>query len=470
MQNTPKMPAHRDHDGNSPEFCLRVVESPDDRAVGMDLVVPEGILVMGRHEGTGAPEIVDNGWLRLADLRMSRRHLELRTGTVPGTLLLRDQGSKNGTWVNGQRVQRCTLSPQDVLRAGDTLFVQCAAVTPIEARYGGFGGLAGVSGAMVAARSALALAVDDLAPLLVVGEKGAGCEFAALQLHTRNRRKGRFVTVRVAEIPHALQKAELLGALAGAVPDIDTDRSGLIAAARRGTLFLDEVGLLNPETRVALARVLDSGFAAPVGGGRPVKVDIRLVAATARPLDSVEWDEPEWDELMALLGARTLRLPPLRERCEDILHLWNEFVEGERLERRADAATCEALLAYPWPGNVGELKRAADQAVLRMEETGQSSAKVLPLKVFSHYREARELSAAAAKAAPSTAPAGLGAERLYKLKDADKLPPGAPNRNQLFQVLKANKGDLEAVAQHFGTEWPEVFHWVEHYSIDMSEL
>ncbi|MEZ4301793.1 MAG: sigma 54-interacting transcriptional regulator [Polyangiaceae bacterium] len=241
-------------------------------------------------------------------------------------------------------------------------------------------GMVGHSAQISAVRSAIASIADLEVPVLIRGETGTGKELVARAVHERSpRRSGPFVSVNLGAIPRELAAAELFGAQKGAFTGATRDRPGLFEAARGGTLFLDEVGEAPPEVQVMLLRVLESGEMSPVGGYSPVQADVRLIAATDANLEELIREGRFRGPLLHRLSGYGLRLPPLRERREDIGLLFYHFAreelsalgEADRLspaDPYADswmpARLATLLLRHAWPGNIRELRNLTRQIVI----------------------------------------------------------------------------------------------------------
>jgi two-component system response regulator AtoC len=218
--------------------------------------------------------------------------------------------------------------------------------------------------------------VDRLAPVhttvLITGESGTGKELIARALHERSPRAALpFVAVNCGAIPAGLIESELFGHAKGAFTDARTAKRGLFSEADGGTLFLDEVGELPLPAQVKLLRVLQEGEIRPVGESRAEKVDVRVIAATLRDLGKLVEKGEFREDLYYRLNVVNLRMPPLRERREDIPLLARSFISRfNRLLNRDPpveglSPEAEALMAaYAWPGNVRELENAMERAVL----------------------------------------------------------------------------------------------------------
>ncbi len=214
---------------------------------------------------------------------------------------------------------------------------------------------------------------DSDVPVVVEGESGTGKELIARALHfSGSRAKGPFVVVNCGAIPETLLESELFGHVKGAFTGADRDRRGLIASAHGGTLFLDEVSEMSPRMQVELLRVLQDRRVRPVGGEREEKVDVRIVAASNRALKELVADGRFREDLYYRLSVVTLRIPPLRERLDDIpalaTHFLAEFArEQSTPRRRLSREALAKLLRAPWPGNVRQLRHTLESAAVLCE-------------------------------------------------------------------------------------------------------
>jgi DNA-binding NtrC family response regulator len=207
-------------------------------------------------------------------------------------------------------------------------------------------------------------------PILIEGESGTGKDLLARAAHAlSSRAAGPYVALNMSAIPENLAEAELFGHEKGAFTGADQAREGFFAEAEGGTLFLDELGLLPPALQPKLLRVLQDGEYIPVGSRKPRKANVRIVAATnedlARSVKEGKFREDLWFRLRVV----PLRLPPLRERREDIPLLVDHLVAKHALrlsrpELKPDAEAMRALLDHPWPGNIRELEHALERGLL----------------------------------------------------------------------------------------------------------
>jgi len=211
--------------------------------------------------------------------------------------------------------------------------------------------------------------------VLIRGESGTGKELVARAIHQRSERRERpIIAVNCAAIPETLIEAELFGHEKGAFTGAIAQREGLIEAADGGTLFLDEIGELTPAAQSRLLRVLQEGEIRRLGATQNRHVDIRLIAATHRDLETMVQTGDFREDLYYRLKVVQLDLPPLRERPEDLEPLTAYLLEkiGQRLKRqvpRLGEAARAAIARHDWPGNVRELENALERAVILADET-----------------------------------------------------------------------------------------------------
>jgi len=289
----------------------------------------------------------------------------------------------------------------------------------------------------------LADAIERVAPaaasVLILGESGTGKELVARRLHALSPRAGApFVPVNCAAIPEALAESELFGHVRGAFTGADRDRQGKLRQADGGTLFLDEIGDMALAAQAKLLRVLQEGVVEPLGGGRPVPVDVRVLAATHRDLKSAAAAGAFREDLLFRLRVVELRLPPLRERGGDLLLLARHFL---RPGLSLAAETERLLAAYAWPGNVRELANAVERASLFCRD-----GIVRPGDLPADVRGA----AGAAAAAESAGGLAVGWEPGDDFQTAKARVVDRFERAMLTAALVEHRGNLSRVAERLG--------------------
>lgn len=227
------------------------------------------------------------------------------------------------------------------------------------------GGLVGTSAIMQEVYKQIGLATTSDSPVLLSGESGTGKELAARAIHRFGPRADRpFVAVHVAALSPSLVESELFGHRRGAFTGADADRVGLIQQSHGGTLFLDEVAEIPLEIQTKLLRVLDQGEVTPVGSNEPIPTDFRLISATHQDLLSQVNHGDFRHDLLYRIRTLEIRLPPLRQRPEDIPLLVQHFLGRMELAKPVEVSDefLVALRARPWPGNVRELQSVVARA------------------------------------------------------------------------------------------------------------
>ena len=287
---------------------------------------------------------------------------------------------------------------------------------------------------------------DSASSVLILGETGTGKELVARSLHSDGGRKGGpFVAINCSAISPGLLESELFGHARGAFTGADREKKGLFASADGGTIFLDEIGDLPLELQPKLLRVLQEGEVLRVGEAKPRKVDVRVVAATAKNLKSELSAGRFRDDLYYRLAVVDLLIPPLRERSEDIPALVEHFVTRiAARERRpvpllADDAL-GALVAYGWPGNVRELENFMEKVMIYCRGERIALAD-LPWEVRRSKRDAQE---------------GLSlkkaVERLEREYIRKALVATGGNRTQAARALEISLRALQYKVKEFGLE------------------
>ena len=233
---------------------------------------------------------------------------------------------------------------------------------------------------------------DSRTTVLITGESGTGKELVAKALHYNSSRRERpFVALNCAALPETLIESELFGHEKGSFTDATARRVGQFELANTGTLFLDEIGDLSPITQAKLLRVIQEREFTRIGGVQPIKVDVRIVAATNKNLDDLVRKGLFREDLYYRINVISLYLPPLRERPEDIPLIANHFLE-KRLEEAQrppiefGKEALELLTRYPWPGNVRELENFIEQAFIWSQHATEITPEHLPTSMKSTSR------------------------------------------------------------------------------------
>jgi two-component system response regulator AtoC len=326
-----------------------------------------------------------------------------------------------------------------------------ARIQAIEKDYS-FGRLVARSRAMLDVFALAQKAARYSTTVLILGESGTGKELVAHGIHNEGERaRMPLVPINCGGIPENLLESELFGYRKGAFTGADRDKKGLFQEADGGTIFLDEIGELPLALQVKLLRVLQESELRPVGDSRSMRVDVRVIAATARNLEEEVKKGRFREDLFYRLNVLTIRLPPLRERPEDIPHLCRHFLErfsakmGKQVADISPAALT-ILLHHQWPGNVRELENAVERAVLLAEE-GILLPEHLPAEL-----------------------GGAGAEGLDR-KQADglslKIAQRETERRLITRALQATGGNRTQASRLLEISHPSLLSKIKAYNIPL---
>lgn len=310
--------------------------------------------------------------------------------------------------------------------------------------------LLGRSPAMARVESLIERAAPTEANVLILGENGTGKELVARALHAKSRRADQaLVSVDLGAVAESLFESELFGHMKGAFTDAREDRIGRLQAAHGGTLFLDEIGNLPLHLQPKLLTALEQRQVVPVGGNKPVSIDIRVIAATNCPAEQLADESRFRQDLLFRLNTVEIELPPLRERREDILILAEHYLgqyarKYGKPERTLPSDLAAALTAYDWPGNVRALRHAAERAVILADGAAFTPAD------FSLGRVAQSRPQGAA-APVETARDDLNLERAEK--------------QMVEQALKKHSYNISLAAQELGLTRASLYRRMEKHGL-----
>jgi transcriptional regulator with AAA-type ATPase domain len=334
-------------------------------------------VVVGRADERGAiRENAGFGWrlkIGIPGRFMSSTHARIVRDENRWTL--HDEGSKNGSHVNGRRVSEHVLEDGDILELGRTLFlfrddlnVRPELARDEDASKGDDRALLTLSPELAQRYHALAEVARSQVSILLEGDTGTGKEVVARAIHELSGRTGPFVAVNLGGLG-SLVEGQLFGHVRGAFTSAIRDEQGYVRAAHEGTLFLDELGDLPPAAQASLLRVLQEREVVPVGSTRSVKVDVRVVSATHRPLDRMCENGAFRKDLLGRLAGFRQTLPKLSDRREDlgtiIAHILLKIAPDRAARMRIQTEVGRAFLAYAWPLNIRELEQCLSVAVVR---------------------------------------------------------------------------------------------------------
>jgi two-component system response regulator AtoC len=312
------------------------------------------------------------------------------------------------------------------------------------------GGLLGESPAMQRALALIARVAGSDANVLITGETGTGKELAARTIHAQSRRAGGpFVAINCAALPETLLESELFGHVKGAFTDARSDRKGLFQHAHGGSLLLDEVGEMPAALQGKLLRVLQERRVRPVGSDSELPVDVRVISATHRDLETLSAEGRFREDLYYRLNVVPLELPPLRSRGADIVHLAQTFASAAAARAGKDppgvSPQCaQRMLDYPWPGNIRELQNAMERAVA-LAAAPLLEIRDLPEKVQG-YRRSHVL--------------------IVSDDPSELVPMQEVERRYVLRVLEAASGNKTRAAQILGFDRKTLYAKLKQYGVD----
>jgi DNA-binding NtrC family response regulator len=340
-----------------------------------------GVVVIFSEGPTAPPMALQNGLLELGrgtplgafedDERVSRAHV--RVGLSGAGWSITDLGSRNGTFVNGQRIHSAELPSPPLLRIGRSLLLCVPDLTPyanpshdLRAYNQGDGPVVGAVLRRTFDEIELAARASDT--LLIQGESGAGKELAARFFHDLQHRatpgetNAPFIALNCAAIPEGLAERLLFGAKRGAYSGAVADSEGYLLAAHRGSIFLDEIAELDLAVQAKLLRVLETREVLALGTTKPQRVELRVCAATHKDLREEVEARRFRQDLYFRIGRPAVRIPPLRERLDEIPRLVRRVLDAVDPRLQPSISLVEACAVRPWPGNVRELLQELRQA------------------------------------------------------------------------------------------------------------
>jgi hypothetical protein len=391
--------------------------------------------------GTSSARRVSTGLtIAIDDDRASRAHVELRA--LRGGWVLSDTGSRNGTWVNGERVERVGLTDGAIIEIGKTFFCYRAprllpmglpADTPERGIDAPHALWRSFHVPLIEGGDQLAALAPTALNVLVQGPTGAGKERIAEGLHALSARPGALNAINCATLGADLADSALFGHVRGAFTGAGTSRPGLFAQSDRGTVFLDEVGELPLAVQARLLRVIETGVVRPVGADTARQVDVRIVSATHRPLLEAVAAGRFREDLYARLASYVFEVPALAQRPEDLGILLRALLPASVSALRRPAAW--AILRHDWPRNVRALKNAL------------------------------EVAAALSQGAPIEA-AHLPAE----VRQTSAVEPASgtldPRHQALLAALADCRGNVAEAARRLGKSRNTTHRWLKQFGID----
>lgn len=313
-----------------------------------------------------------------------------------------------------------------------------------------FKNIIGQSGVMQEVFKSVEKIVDSNVTVLIQGESGTGKELIAraIHYHSKTRSNKPFVAVNCTALPESLLESELFGHEKGAFTGAVGRRIGKFEQANSGTIFLDEVGLMSPTTQAKVLRVLQEREFERVGGAELIKVDVRVISATNRDLEEAMKKGEFREDLYYRISVFPIKLPPLRERKEDVpilaAHFLKKYNEQEKKEIEGiSPEALELLMAYNWPGNVRELENAIERAVVLTTDK-EIGHKELPVAVRS-----------------------IGEKKLYETDNTLSSWIEKLEEEALRQALLENEGNISKTAKKLGIGRATIYRKAKKYGLPM---
>jgi DNA-binding NtrC family response regulator len=459
-------------DGRAATITLRRCQLEAQRGDGVYRKIFDGdVITVG---GTG-----DNDFI-IEDETVSRHHC--RIFVEGGHYMVKDLDSTNGTFVNRTRVREAWLSAGCTIRVGKsevrfTPFDEKLEVVPSERES--FGGLIGSDPTMREVYTILEKISPTDTTVIIEGETGTGKEVVARAIHDASRRGRKpFIVFDCGAVPEKLIESELFGHEKGAFTGAISTRKGVFEMADGGTVFLDELGELALDLQPRLLRVLEQREVKRVGGLRPQRVDVRVVAATNRDLQTEVREGRFREDLFYRLSVVRVRLPPLRDRRTDIQVLVDHFLRKSRFNQVGNGSirvhgvadnAMERLLAHDWPGNVRELVNAVERAV-SFADGEVIELQDLPEHISGTPYFAGAWDATTVGTSNSSPPPPLArtADVNGTFKDAKEQWVASFERDYIEELLKRNSGNISHAAREAEIDRKYFRKLMKKYGIEAS--
>lgn len=405
----------------------------------------------------------ENNDLIINDKTVSRNHLEIEYAS--DSFLLRDLGSTNGTYLNGNRVKEAYLAPGDRIKLGNTVIEFVAydekiAIEPSKQEQCGL--LVGKSRKM---RQIFAI-IEKIAPtqatVIIEGETGTGKDLVARAIHSMGPRKDKpFIVFDCSAVAPNLIESELFGHEKGSFTGAVRARAGAFEAAMGGTIFLDEIGELGSDLQPKLLRSLEQREIKRVGSNTPVRVDVRVICATNKNLKKEVQGGRFREDLYYRLSVVKILMPPLRDRPEDIAPIvekmlqngkFNQNSDGTLRVTRVDDGALKAMGHYDWPGNVRELSNVIERASSLAE--GHEITKAQIDYVLSDLSEGEERTEK------------MEVDPNLPFKEAKQKIVEVFEKEYLEHLLKKNNYNLSKAAREAQVDRKHIRNLLKKYGID----
>lgn len=457
---TETVPAIVDESQDASVLRITAVFTPNPADRYRSAVIGER-LVIGRDPVMGATFVLD-------DPNLSRCHATLTREAA--FYAVRDAHSSNGTFVDARRIDHDYVGEGSVIRVGSSLLVihrgprNLADLPPEDPE------IIGRSEAIREVVHQLAQAGPTDQPVLILGESGVGKELAAQRIHKTSGRAGDLIAVNCANLQRDLAESWLFGHTKGSFTGAHEKRTGYFAAAEDGTLFLDEIGTLPIEIQPKLLRVLENREFYVVGTTRSLTTNVRIVTATNDDLEAkIERGEFRRD-LLARIDVFAVRIPPLRQRREDILMLAEHFLQtalpGHRFVMGLRFA--EALVTSRWIDNIRGLRKTMNVVAVMNQDPDILDLRHCPDALREEYVERADGPATAPPQPMMPTPAAPVSPRSASPSAIPVVTSRRPSMEELVAVLDAAEGNLSKVALRYRKDRQQIYRWLRHYQIDLT--
>jgi DNA-binding NtrC family response regulator len=406
-----------------------------------------GTLVVGRRESSQT--VPRQGSLVLLDKMISGQHLAISPAPEEGTFEITDLSSTNGTVVDGEAIES-TMKLRDgaiIFVGSHVLVFRVATAAQLAAIQDEMADPLGPVPTVNPGFAELCRRIRKLAEagqeFLLTGETGAGKEIYANAIHRVSGRTGPFVAVNCAALPRELVESELFGYARGAHSQAAMAKPGIIEQAEGGTLFLDEVGEMAPELQTKLLRFTQDRMLSPIGGLRARHIDTHIIAATSRTTAPSESGSGGLRaDLAARLGAEAIRIPPLRDRIEDLGALASYMLKSG--DKPFEVAALQSMCLYGWPGNVRELNKA----MLGAEALARGAERF----GFDHL------------------PSSIAAVPRLRSSPGRRKYRKPPSAEELEALMKRFQGNMMRVARELDRKPALVYRWARRFGLPVAEF
>jgi transcriptional regulator with PAS, ATPase and Fis domain len=469
---------------------LAVIGGPGDAGSfrrGRLVLVGNGVTI-----GRRPPTLHGLTSLTLADKTVSSFHARIKRMMLAG-YTIEDQRSTNGTHVNGRPISGEVPLPENALifLGGQILVFRTMTEAEIAAVETEAADPIAPVPTLCPALAVVCMKLRRLAPsateLFLLGETGVGKEVFANAIHRRSGRSGPLLAINCAALPRELVESELFGYERGAHSTAKAKKPGLIAAADRGTLFLDELAEMPLDVQSKLLRFLQDRTYTPIGATRMETADVRIVAASSRVAETTGLPVIQ-EALLGRLGAHPIHLPPLRDRKEDLGRLLAHFLGAVADTRPIETEACHALFLYDWPHNIRELQKVVNEAELLSQGSPAIGFDHLPPFISAMIDS---------DGTPEIAPTGttdplrvrraIGSGGVSPLDPKrrptwdDLAPLGAPaapvrrrrpvpSEHELRAMLRKHDGNVSEVARQLDRQWAVLWRTMRRYGISPNEF